>query len=318
MLIKHPDPILPSEITDAGVYARRRDFLRLAIGTGLVAASGLPLLPARAQPPAGERLAVASRTDYAALEKPSDLEDVSSYGNYIEFSFDKETAMGLANRRLRVRPWTVRIEGLVRQPKTIAIEDLLRLAPLEERVYRHRCVEGWSMVIPWVGFPLATLLRQAEPLGSAKYVELVTVTQPEAMPNLRSRQVEWPYVEGLRLDEAMHPLTLAAVGMYGQTLPGANGAPLRLVVPWKYGYKGAKSVQVIRLVEHEPATFWNKAQPEEYGFYANVNPEVDHPRWSQARERRIGEFFKRKTLPFNGYADQVAQLYAGMDLRKYY
>ena len=226
--------------------------------------------------------------------------------------------MGLANRRLRVRPWTVRIEGLVRQPKTIAIEDLLRLAPLEERVYRHRCVEGWSMVIPWVGFPLATLLRQAEPLGSAKYVELVTVTQPEAMPNLRSRQVEWPYVEGLRLDEAMHPLTLAAVGMYGQTLPGANGAPLRLVVPWKYGYKGAKSVQVIRLVEHEPATFWNKAQPEEYGFYANVNPEVDHPRWSQARERRIGEFFKRKTLPFNGYADQVAQLYAGMDLRRHY
>ena len=226
--------------------------------------------------------------------------------------------MGLANRRLRVRPWTVRIEGLVRQPRTLSIEDLLRLAPLEERVYRHRCVEGWSMVIPWVGFPLSALLRQAEPLGSAKYVELVTATQPDTMPNLRSRQVEWPYLEGLRLDEAMHPLTLAAVGMYGQTLPGANGAPLRLVVPWKYGYKGAKSVQVIRLVEREPQTFWNKAQPEEYGFYANVNPDVDHPRWSQARERRIGEFFKRRTLPFNGYAEQVAQLYAGMDLRKHY
>lgn len=318
MLIKRPDSISPSEITAPEVYARRREFLRLSLGAGLLAVAGLPSPPARALPPAGERLALAGRSDYASMEKPSDLEDVSSYGNFIEFSYDKETAMGMANRRLRTRPWTVRIEGLVRQPKTLAIEDILRLAPLEERVYRHRCVEGWSMVIPWVGFPLATLLRQVEPLGSAKYVELVTATQPDTMPNLRSRQVEWPYVEGLRLDEAMHPLTLAALGMYGQTMPGANGAPLRLVVPWKYGYKGAKSIHAIRFVEHEPATFWNKAQPEEYGFYANVNPDVDHPRWSQSRERRIGEFFKRKTLPFNGYADQVAQLYAGMDLRKHY
>ncbi len=318
MLIKRPDPISPSEITAPGIYATRRDFLRLSIGAGLLSIGSLQTQPARGVPPAGERLAVASRSDFASLEKPSDLEDVSSYGNFIEFSYDKETAMAMANRRLRLRPWTVRIEGLVRQPKTLAIEDILRLAPLEERVYRHRCVEGWSMVIPWVGFPLATLLRQVEPLGSAKYVELVTATQPDTMPNLRSRQVEWPYVEGLRLDEAMHPLTLAAVGMYGQAMPGANGAPLRLVVPWKYGYKGAKSVHAIRFVEHEPATFWNKAQPEEYGFYANVNPEVDHPRWSQARERRIGEFFKRKTLPYNGYADQVGQLYAGMDLRKHY
>jgi len=312
MLIKRPDPIRPSEITSETLYASRREFLRLSIGAGLGLAVG-SLLPGTVR--AGEKLATTVKSSFSIIEKPTEFADITSYGNFIEFGYDKQDAMAAA-QRLRVRPWEVRIEGLVKQPKTLGIEDILRLAPLEERIYRHRCVEGWSMVIPWSGFPLATLLKQVEPLGSAKYVELITVSQPETMINLRSRQVEWPYVEGLRLDEAMHPLTLAAVGMYGEVMPKPNGAPLRLVVPWKYGFKSAKSINLIRFTEREPHTFWNKEVPDEYGFYANVNPDVDHPRWSQARERRIGEFFKRKTLPFNGYADQVASLYSGLDLKK--
>jgi methionine sulfoxide reductase catalytic subunit len=314
MLIKRPDSVLPSEITAPTLYTRRREFLRLSIGTGLGLAVG-SLLPSVAR--AGEKLAAVTRSPLSAMEKPTPLEDISSYGNFVEFGYDKQDAMAAA-QRLRVRPWEVRIEGLVQKPKTLAIDDILRLAPLEERIYRHRCVEGWSMVIPWVGFPLATLLKQVEPLGNARYVELITITQADTMLNMRSRQVSFPYVEGLRLDEAMHPLTLAAVGMYGEALPKPNGAPLRLVVPWKYGFKSAKSINLIRFTDREPRTFWSKEVPDEYGFYANVNPDVDHPRWSQARERRIGEFFKRKTLPFNGYADQVASLYAGMDLKKYY
>ncbi|MFA7270743.1 MAG: protein-methionine-sulfoxide reductase catalytic subunit MsrP, partial [Sterolibacterium sp.] len=217
---------------------------------------------------------------------------------------------------LKTRPWTISIEGLVKRPRIIAIDDLLKLVPLEERIYRLRCVEGWSMVIPWLGLPLASLLQNVEPLGSAKYVEFVSAADLKTMPGVNRRTLDWPYLEGLRLDEALHPLTLLAVGLYGEPLPNQNGAPLRLVVPWKYGFKSGKSIVKIRLVDRQPLTAWMKAAPGEYGFYSNVNPEVDHPRWSQASERRIGEFFKRKTLPFNGYADQVAQLYAGMDLKK--
>jgi sulfoxide reductase catalytic subunit YedY len=208
------------------------------------------------------------------------------------------------------------VEGLAAKPRTFVIEDILRIAPLEERIYRHRCVEGWSMVVPWIGFPLSALLKQVEPLGSAKYVEFLSHADPAIMPNVRRQLLDFPYLEGLRMDEALHPLTLLAVGLYGDVLPNQNGAPLRLVVPWKYGFKSGKSIVRIRLVERQPETTWMKGAPDEYGFYANVNPAVDHPRWSQSRERRIGEFFRRDTLPFNGYAEQVASLYSGMDLRR--
>ena len=312
MLIRRPPDVAPSEITPQGLFARRREFLRLAGG----AAAGLllPALPVAAGPAS---LAIASKSRYSIDEPLTPLRHVTGYNNFYEFGSDKEDPAANAGA-LRVSPWAVSLDGLVRKPKTLAIEDILRLAPLEERIYRLRCVEGWSMVIPWVGFPLAALLKQVEPLGSAKYVEFHSAVQPEAMSGVRQGLIEYPYVEGLRLDEANHPLALACVGLYGAVLPKQNGAPLRVVVPWKYGYKSAKSVVAIRLVEREPRTVWMKAVPDEYGFYANVNPEVDHPRWSQKRERRIGEFFKRDTLPFNGYADQVASLYAGMDLRKFF
>jgi len=308
MPMKDLDPIPSSEITPRESYERRRDFLRLALGAG--AAMALPAL-------AGEKLPGLTKGPYLTAEETTRYKDVTSYNNFYEFGSDKsDPAEGAF--RLRVRPWTVAVEGLVGKPRTFGIDDILRLAPLEERIYRLRCVEGWSMVIPWVGFPLSVLLKQAEPLGSARYVEFVTAVQPENMPGVRRGLLDWPYVEGLRLDEALHPLTILAVGLYGEVLPKQNGAPVRLVVPWKYGFKSAKSIVGIRLVEREPRTAWMKAVPSEYGFYSNVNPEVDHPRWSQGHERRIGEFFKRKTLPFNGYADQVAGLYAGMDLRKYF
>ena len=220
--------------------------------------------------------------------------------------------------KFRTRPWTVKLEGEIKNPQTVAIDDLMKWFPLEERVYRMRCVEAWSMVIPWVGFPLAELVKRVEPLAKARYVAFTGTLDMAQMPGQRRPVLDWPYVEGLRLDEALHPLTLLAVGLYGRVLPNQNGAPLRLVVPWKYGFKGIKGITKIRFVEKEPPTSWSRSAPDEYGFYANVNPEVDHPRWSQARERRIGEFLKRKTLPFNGYADQVAHLYAGMDPRKLY
>jgi sulfoxide reductase catalytic subunit YedY len=220
--------------------------------------------------------------------------------------------------RLRTRPWTVQVEGEVKRPQTFGIDDILKWAPLEERVYRLRCVEGWSMVVPWIGFPFQELIKRAEVTGNARFVEFWTLADPEQMPYVRTPFLEWPYVEALRLDEAAHPLTLLAVGVYGEVLPNQNGAPLRLVVPWKYGFKGAKSIVKIRFVARQPDTVWTKAASDEYGFYSNVNPDVDHPRWSQATERRLGEFLKRKTLPFNGYGDQVASLYAGMDLRKYF
>jgi sulfoxide reductase catalytic subunit YedY len=310
MLINRPSDIVPSEITPQGFYERRREFIK-AVGS-LALATALP--PSAL---AGDPLRVAVKSPYSTSETPTPLKNVIAYNNFYEFGTDKEDPARNAHT-LKTRPWTVTIDGLVKRPKTLAIDDILRLAPLEERIYRMRCVEGWSMVIPWVGFPLATLLKQVEPLGNAKYVEFTSAADPATMPGIRRDVLDWPYTEGLRLDEAMHPLTLMAVGLYGEVLPNQNGAPLRLVVPWKYGFKGAKSLVRIRLLEQEPKTAWVRAAPREYGFYSNVNPEVDHPRWSQGSERRIGEFLKRKTLMFNGYGDQVAQLYAGMDLKKFY
>jgi methionine sulfoxide reductase catalytic subunit len=252
---------------------------------------------------------------YGTDEKQTPYDDVTRYNNYYEFGTGKgDPAANAAS--FRTRPWSVSFEGEIKSPQTVAIDELMRWFPLEERVYRMRCVEAWSMVIPWVGFPLADLVRRLEPTPKARYVAFTSLLDPSQMPGQRRQVLRWPYVEGLRLDEATHPLTLLAVGLYGRVLPNQNGAPLRLVVPWKYGFKGIKAITKVRFVEKEPRTTWSEMAPNEYGFYANVNPAVDHPRWSQAKERRIGEFFKRPTLPFNGYGDQVAHLYDGMDLRR--
>jgi sulfoxide reductase catalytic subunit YedY len=306
----------PSEITPPALYHGRRAWLRLAAAGALAGWAGRA---ARAQPANLTPLPGAPSPVAGALtmEKPTALNDATGYNNFYEFGAGKGDPARRAHT-LKARPWTVAVEGLVKKPLRLDIDDLLKLSALEQRVYRLRCVEGWSMVIPWVGYSLAQLIRRVEPLGSAKFVEFVSLADPGQMPNLRSGALDWPYTEALRLDEALHPLTLLAFGMYGQVLPNQNGAPLRLVVPWKYGFKSAKSIVIIRLVEQQPKTTWNKAAADEYGFYANVNPNVEHPRWSQATERRIGEdgLFtpKRKTLPFNGYAAQVGSLYAGMDL----
>ena len=312
MLIHKPSDIPPSEITARGLFERRREFLTRS-GAGLIAGAALwHGLPADA------RAAAKLQTTPSALSTTEPLTDykaVTTYNNFYEFGTDKGDPVQNAGRMV-MQPWTVAVEGLVGKPRRFDIDELLKLAPLEERIYRMRCVEGWSMVIPWVGFPLAALLKQVEPLGSAKYVEFLTHYDPAIMS--RRPVLDWPYGEGLRLDEAQHPLTLLAVGLYGEVLPNQNGAPVRLVVPWKYGFKSAKSIVTIRLTETQPATAWNKAAPQEYGFYSNVNPAVSHPRWSQATERRIGELRKRPTQPFNGYAEQVASLYQGMDLRKFY
>ncbi|MBU4500526.1 MAG: protein-methionine-sulfoxide reductase catalytic subunit MsrP [Gammaproteobacteria bacterium] len=312
MLIRPPDALLPSEITPPEIYRERRRFMQ---GMGALAAGAA--LGTMDDAHAGIKLAGVRTSPYTLDEARTPFKDITTYNNFYEFGTDKSDPAENAGS-LRTRPWTVAIEGEVRKPKTWDIDALLKLAPLEERVYRMRCVEGWSMVIPWVGFPLAELLRRAEPTGKARYVEFVSLNDPKQMPGQRSRVLDWPYVEGLRLDEAMHPLTLMAMGLYGEVLPNQNGAPIRLVVPWKYGFKSAKSIVKIRLVEKQPVSSWTTANPDEYGFYSNVNPQVDHPRWSQAKERRIGEFFKRDTLMFNGYANQVAQLYRGMDLKKFY
>ncbi|OGA95334.1 MAG: mononuclear molybdenum enzyme YedY [Burkholderiales bacterium RIFCSPLOWO2_12_FULL_65_40] len=319
---QHP---IASEITPRAVYEERRELLRLwaagAAGATLAAWAGREALAEATRP--GKLAALPGGASAVAgamsLEKPTSYQDASTYNNFYEFGTDKADPARNAHT-LKTTPWTVEVEGLVKKPGKHGIEDLLRLSAQEERIYRMRCVEGWSMVIPWVGYSLAELIRRVEPLGSAKYVEFVTLADKARMPGLGSRVLDWPYVEGLRLDEAMHPLTLLAFGMYGELLPNQNGAPVRLVVPWKYGFKSAKSIVKIRFTEKEPATAWNKAAPQEYGFYSNVNPMVDHPRWSQATERRIGEdgLFakKRKSLMFNGYEAQVGQLYAGMDLKK--
>jgi methionine sulfoxide reductase catalytic subunit len=313
-------PDIPSrEVTPERLYWGRRDVLR-AGAAALVGGAGA-LAPAAAR--------ASKDSDYAALpgvklnaytltgEDRTPWKDITSYNNFYELGTDKRDPEANAHM-LKTRPWTVKIEGEVGKPQTLDIDRLLKLFPLEERTYRLRCVEAWSMVIPWVGFPLASLLKLALPTSKAKWVAFTTLHAPDQLPGQRRDVLQWPYVEGLRIDEAMHPLTLLAVGLYGRVLPNQNGAPVRLVVPWKYGFKSIKSVVSIRLVEQQPPTTWNLMAPREYGFYSNVNPEVDHPRWSQARERRIGEFLRRKTLPFNGYANEVAGLYKGLDLRRFF
>jgi sulfoxide reductase catalytic subunit YedY len=322
---QHP---VPSEITPPLVYRERRRLLQtLAGGVAGAALATWAARDARAQMVAHPNKLAAlpgaksSVNGATVMEKITAYEDASTYNNFYEFGTDKSDPARNAHT-LKTQPWTVEIDGLVKKPGRWALEDLLKLSPMEERIYRMRCVEGWSMVIPWVGYSLSELIRRVEPLGSAKFVEFVTLADPKVMPYVRSPILEWPYVEGLRLDEAMHPLTLLTFGMYGEVLPNQNGAPVRLVVPWKYGFKNAKSLVKIRFTEKQPGTAWNKAAANEYGFYSNVNPLVDHPRWSQATERRLGEdgllSKKRKTLMFNGYEAQVGQLYAGMDLRKNY
>ena len=316
-----------SEITPAAAYEGRRDMLKLlatgAAGATLATWAGRDALaqvarPNKLAPLAGVRSTVAGAV---TMEKPTAYVDATGYNNFYEFGTDKSDPAQNAHT-LKTRPWTVAIEGEVKKPKVFDLDELLKLAPMEERIYRLRCVEGWSMVLPWVGYSLSELIKKVEPTGNAKYVEFVTLADPKTMPFVGSRVLEWPYVEGLRMDEAMHPLALLGFGLYGEVMPNQNGAPVRMVLPWKYGFKSGKSIVKIRFVEKEPGTAWNKAAKNEYGFYSNVNPTVDHPRWSQATERRIGEdgLFakKRPTLMFNGYEAQVGQLYAGMDLKKNY
>jgi sulfoxide reductase catalytic subunit YedY len=324
MLIRRPSDIPSSELTTEELYLSRRQFIRAAsaaafsVGAGLTGGSGF--LPGEAI--AAEKFANLRKSPYGTGEKLNSFKDITSYNNFYELGVEKTDPAENAKHFTPTRPWTVAVEGEVKKPRTYDIEQVIKLSPLEERIYRLRCVEAWSMVIPWVGFPLSAFIKQLEPTGNAKYVQFVTLYDPKRMPGqqkgLFGNVLEWPYVEGLRIDEAMHPLTILAVGLYGEALPAQNGAPLRLVVPWKYGFKSIKSIVKLRFTEKQPATSWMMQAPHEYGFYANVNPEVDHPRWSQATERRIGEFFRRKTLPFNGYGEQVAQLYKGMDLKKYY
>lgn len=316
-------PIRSSEITPEAVYNSRRQFMKgvgaLALGAVALAACGAPVDRAAApaaSPAAGATAAPAGGARADELGDPANsLHEITHYNNFYEFTTDKQRVAELASD-FRTRPWTVQVGGLVRTPRTYAIEDILGGFDQEERVYRLRCVEGWSMVIPWLGFPLHKLLAQAEPSSDAKYVRFETLLDPDQMPGQRSPWLEWPYAEGLRLDEAMHDLTLLSTGLYGQSLRPQSGAPLRLVVPWKYGFKSIKSIVRIDLVADQPSSLWMIAAPKEYGFYANVNPEVAHPRWSQRTERRIGESGRRETLMFNGYAEEVAGLYAGMDLRK--
>jgi methionine sulfoxide reductase catalytic subunit len=312
-----------SEITPESAYADRRRFLKdAALFAATAAGVGGGLLWAthtwrsRSRGVSSEELE-ASTGSFRTTEAKTPFEEVTTYNNFYEFGSTKSSPSREAGR-LRTRPWTVTIGGEVQRPRELDADDLRRLYPLEERVYRMRCVEAWSMVIPWIGFPLAALLRDVQPTSQARYVAFTTLLDPKQMPGQRSRVLDWPYVEGLRLDEALHPLTLLAVGLYGRALPNQNGAPVRLVVPWKYGFKGIKSIVKIELTRDQPRTTWNEAAPDEYGFYANVNPAVDHPRWSQATERRIGELDRRPTLPFNGYAEQAASLYAGMDLRRFF
>jgi sulfoxide reductase catalytic subunit YedY len=304
-----------TEATPEPLYLRRREFLRLGVA-GAIGAALAPVAPLAAEiGPTGPLLAAASRLDLAGGETPTPWKAVTTYNNFYEFGSGKEDPARLAGT-LRTRPWTVSVEGEVKRPRVLDLDEILRIAPLEERVYRLRCVEAWSMVVPWVGFPLAELVRRVEPTSRARFVAFETLLDPEQMPGQQSRVLEWPYVEGLRIDEAVHPLALLAVGLYGRVLPSQNGAPVRVVVPWKYGFKSAKSIVRIRFQEDAPRTTWARMAPAEYGFYANVNPAVDHPRWSQAKERRIGEFLRRPTLPFNGYAAEVAGLYAGLDPKK--
>ncbi|MEM5451808.1 protein-methionine-sulfoxide reductase catalytic subunit MsrP [Paraburkholderia sp. BR14263] len=323
-ILLNGDDIPASEITPQKVYEQRRRILRAAgaLALGSIAGPfGAREAFAEYAPgdPKAQKLAAQTNTKFVALDKVTPYKDITTYNNFYEFGTDKGDPAQNAHT-LRPRPWKLSVEGEVKNPKVYDIDEILKLAPLEERVYRHRCVEGWSIVVPWIGVSLSELIRRAQPTGNARYVQFITLADPSQMPGLAEPILDWPYSEGLRMDEAMNPLTLLTVGLYGQVLPNQNGAPVRVMVPWKYGFKSAKSLVKIRFVENQPPTSWNKYAPNEYGFYSNVNPNVDHPRWSQATERRIGEdgFFqpKRKTLMYNGYGDLVASMYQGMDLRK--
>jgi sulfoxide reductase catalytic subunit YedY len=310
--------IASSQITPESVWLSRRTWLQQA-GAGALLLAGGGLIPAAAQV-SREKLPGTPNPMYWLSNKLTSEKDASSYNNFYEFGTDKTDPRDYAER-MQTRPWTVDIEGEVAKPRTFDIDEILKLAPIEERIYRLRCVEAWSMVIPWSGYSLSALLKQVEPTSKAKYVQFITGLQPDNMPGVRSRIIDWPYAEGLRMDEAMHPLTMVVLGSYGKVLPEANGAPIRIAIPWKYGFKSGKSIVKIRLTETMPATSWATIAPHEYGFFANVNPEVPHPRWSQATERRIGDGFfapRVETLMFNGYGDQVASMYAGIDLAKYY
>ena len=317
MLIKQASDIQSSEITDTTLYLERRRFLQTASAAFLAAVTATlaPGATGSGVAQTREPLVGVQKSPLSTDEPLTPYEDITNYNNFYEFDTNKESPAKLA-KNFRTTPWSVVVEGEVHKPAVYDLEDLIKPHALEERIYRLRCVEGWSMVIPWVGCPLGEVIKRVEPTSKATFVEFTTILDPEQMPGQRRKVLKWPYVEGLRLDEAMHPLTLLAMGLYGEVLPNQNGAPLRLVVPWKYGFKSIKSIVKMRFVEQQPVSSWEAAAPHEYGFYSNVNPDVPHPRWSQARERRLGEWSKRKTLLFNGYADQVAQLYTGMDLKK--
>ncbi len=319
MLLRKSPDIKSSEITDKKLYLRRREFIQAAALTTVGAAAGaLGIGQAEAQPwPRVKIPGPIQNSGWGKGEKVNEYQDITTYNNFYEFGTEKSDPAENA-RSLKTTPWKVKIDGLVGKPADYNLEDIVKPQALEERIYRLRCVERWSMVIPWIGFPLASLLKRVEPGSTAKFVEFTTLLNPQQMPGQRRNVLEWPYTEGLRLDEAMHPLTILAVGLYGEYLPNQNGAPIRLVVPWKYGFKSIKSIVRIRLTDKQPMNSWQLSAPNEYGFYSNVNPERDHPRWSQARERRIGEFLMQPTVIFNGYGDQVASLYSGMDLKRYY
>ena len=318
MLIKKAVDIRSSEITPKSLYLNRRKFLAGAAMTGVAATAGIALrnlLTPRMTVLAGTKIDGIQKSPFSTTEAVTPYKDVTHYNNYYEFSTDKDGPADLA-QNFHARPWKVKIDGLVAKKQELDIDTILKMAPPEERIYRHRCVEGWSIVVPWVGFSLNELIKRVNPTSKAKFVEFTTILDPSQMPGQRRPVLQWPYVEGLRMDEAMHPLALLCFGMYGEQLPNQDGAPIRIVVPWKYGFKSAKAIVRIRFTDKQPVNTWNISAPQEYGFYSNVNPNVDHPRWSQAKERRLGEFTKRPTLMFNGYGDQVAGLYSGMDLKK--
>ncbi len=318
MLIKKAEDFRSSEITPRNLYLNRRKFLAGAAMVGAAAATGLGLremVSPSTTALAGNKIDGIQKSAFSTTELITPYKDVTNYNNYYEFSTDKDGPAKLA-QKFRTRPWKVKIDGQVDKKQELDVDSILKIAPPEERIYRHRCVEGWSIVVPWVGFSLSELIKRANPTSKAKFVEFTTVFDPGQMPGQLGQVLAWPYVEGLRMDEAMHPLTLLCFGMYGEDLPNQDGAPIRIVVPWKYGFKSAKAIVRIRFTEKQPLNTWNVSAPQEYGFYSNVNPNVDHPRWSQAKERRLGEFYKRPTLMFNGYGDQVASLYTGMDLKK--
>ena len=316
MLIRRPADIRSSEITPESIYEKRRQFIKGGAGL-ILAASAADVLAVSKSKYGGTPMRFNPTNRYGTDEELTPYKDVTSYNNFYEFGTDKYSPAKRAHT-LQTDPWSIKVDGYCERPGSISMEDILRSYGMQERTYRMRCVEGWSMVIPWIGFPLYQLLKRFQPTSKAKFVEFKTLHDPVQMPGQKRRVLSWPYIEGLRMDEAMHPLTILATGLYGETMPKQNGAPLRLVVPWKYGFKEIKSIVQISFVEHQPVSSWMRAAPSEYGFYSNVNPLVDHPRWSQKRERRIGEFLKRKTLMFNGYGEHVTHMYSGMDLKKYY